>query len=64
MYNRLYAELKKHGITQVEIARVIGVSKPTVSQKMNGHSEFTSSEMYAICNLIPDVPMHELFVRG
>ena len=64
MYGRLYQELKVRGITQAELAGRLGVSKFTIHHKLSGKSEFTASEMYAICELITDVPMHELFKKN
>lgn len=63
MYGKLYQEMKSRGITQARLAEVCGVSKFTILHKLQGKSDFTSSEMYAICNIINDVPMHELFKK-
>lgn len=62
MYSRLIIEMKKRGVTQEQVAKALNVNPATVNRKLKGESEFTSSEMYAICELIP-VPMNELFVR-
>lgn len=63
MYSRLIIEMKKRGITQDALSQHAKISKTTMWRRLKGESEFTSSEMYAICEMIPDVPMSELFVR-
>ena len=63
MYTRLIIEMRKRGISQIDIAEKIGRRKESVGLKIRGKSEFTSSEMYAICEMIPDVPMQDLFIR-
>lgn len=63
MYGRLYQELKKHGVTQAMIARRLRISANSVNNKIQGKSDFTASEMYAICEMIDDVPMQELFKK-
>lgn len=64
MFTKLFTELKKRKIPQRVIAEKIGCTSRAVNNKLLGKSDFTSSEMYVICELIPDVPMHELFIRG
>lgn len=63
MYSRLIIEMKKRGITQTKLAEALGISTRTVSTKVSGGADFNTTEMYAICEMIPDVPMDELFVR-
>lgn len=63
MYSRLIIELKKRGITHDVLSRRAKISKTSIWRKLKGDTEFTSSEMYAICEMIPDVPMHDLFIR-
>lgn len=64
MYGRLYQEMKKNRITQTELSKKLGISTNAFNSKISGKSEFTSSEMYAICEVIEDVPMHELFKKN
>ena len=62
MYGRLYQEMKKNRITQTELAKKLGISTNAFNSKISGKSEFTSSEMFAICEVI-DIPMNELFKK-
>lgn len=40
--------IRKHGITQKELADVLGVTYQTLNLKINGHTEFTRSEILGI----------------
>lgn len=63
MLSKLYQEMKKHGVTQAMIARRLGISANSVNNKLQGKRDFTATEMYTICEMIDDVPMHELFKK-
>ena len=63
MYERLIMEMKKHGITQKKLAEAIGVTEASAGTKVRGKSRFNSDEMFIICEMIPEVPMHELFKK-
>lgn len=63
MYGKLYVEMKKHHVTQTEIAKKLGISANSVNNKMQGKRDFTAPEMYTICGIISDVPMQELFKK-
>lgn len=62
MYSRLIIEMKKRGITQARLASILGITERTMSAKVRGGADFTTTEMYKICQYIP-VPMEELFIR-
>ena len=47
-YPNLRAEMSRTGIKQIDIAKVLGVSKIAVYQKMNGKSRFTIDEAFLI----------------
>ena len=47
--NLMRAALAKSGIGAKELAKVIGVNESTMSRKMTGKSDFTRSEIQAIC---------------
>ena len=48
MFFNLRAEMARKHINQLEIAVVLGISVKSVSNKMNGKSEFTRKEMFLI----------------
>lgn len=48
MKKKLKALLKKNGINQNELADMLGLTYQTISIKMNGHKDFTQSEIRAI----------------
>lgn len=51
-YSELLGKLKSKGITQEELARKIHINPSTLNFKLNNRSEFTQSEMKAICKVI------------
>lgn len=48
MKKKLKALLKKNGITQNEIADMLGLTYQTISIKLNGHKDFTQSEIRSL----------------
>ena len=46
--NSIRAEMARKNITQIQLAKVLGVSARTFSLKLNGVREFTASELYKI----------------
>lgn len=48
MKEKLRNALKRQGITQNELAEILGLTYQTISIKMNGHKDFTQSEIKAI----------------
>lgn len=48
--NTLRSVIRKQGMTQKSLADSIGMVESTMSKKMCGISEFTWSEVKAICN--------------
>ena len=57
MKHKLRAILEKYGHTQNDLAKMLGLTYQSVSIKMNGHKDFTQSEILMIMacyELTPD----------
>lgn len=62
MYPNLNAELARKNVTNGELAKVLGLSPSTVSQKRNGLFDFTLKEAKAIKHFLKlNLPLEELF---
>ena len=48
-YPYLFNEIKRNNETQIQIARLIGISKETMIKRMSGRSDWTISEIETIC---------------
>lgn len=46
--NVLRGEMAKHGMTVAEMANVVGISKNSMSKKINGKSDFSLTEIRKI----------------
>ena len=63
-FNNLLLEMTKHGITQKDIAVLIGKTQKTVSQKLNGKIDFYMDEIIKIRNLLdPELSIEYLFIN-
>lgn len=51
-YSKLLGKIKENGLTQEQLAKKIGKNNGTLSQKLNGRSSFTASEMISICEIL------------
>jgi transcriptional regulator with XRE-family HTH domain len=56
MKEKLKGLLKKNKITQNELAEMLGLTYQTISIKMNGHKDFTQSEIRAIIKVFGLTP--------
>lgn len=62
MYPNCKAELARQGINLETLAKVLGRTLTTVSQKLNGKYPLTLKEAKAIKNFLKvDMPLEELF---
>jgi len=62
MLGNLYIAMKKKKVRQVDIARLLKISKMSVSNKLKGKRELTRTEMFAIKNkYFPDADIEILF---
>ncbi len=65
MYENLKALLAVKGITIEALARLLGVHRDTVSNKLNGESEFTYGQAEVIQEtLFPEYNIRYLFHRA
>lgn len=62
MFPNLKAEIARKSLKEKDIAKKIGLSAKTFSNKMRGHSDFTLREMLAIKKyFFPDFSLEYLF---
>ena len=62
MLANLNNELRRKNITQNAVARMIGVTDKTLTNKLSGATEFTVNEAFLIRkNLLPEFTMAYLF---
>ena len=57
-YNRLRGKIREVFRTQDKFAKALGISKATLSLKLNNVSEFTQKEMLTSMNLLRENPEH------
>ena len=63
-YKNLKNALSNEGITQPNLAEVLGVSLKTVGNKLNGKCPFTVPEYRKICILLPKYDREWLFTES
>lgn len=62
MYKNVKAEFARKGLTLEVVAKELGVTVSTLSQKMNGKYPFTLNEAKAIKKVLEvDIPLEILF---
>ena len=61
MFNNLNAEIARHNLKTADIAKVLGVSVKTATNKLSGRTEFTLSEIKKIASIFPNVSIAYLF---
>lgn len=57
-HSKLLGRIREYGLTQAELAKAIGISKNTLSAKLNNQFHFTAKEMYAIGEVL-NIPTSE-----
>lgn len=63
MFKNIEAALSDSNISKVAFARIIGISEKSVQNKLNGTTEWTLSEIYAVRQLFPQYTFEYLFGR-
>lgn len=58
-YSKLLGRMKEHGMTQKDLAKIIGSSPTTLSFKLNNRSTFSQSEIDQTCTCL-NIPYNEL----
>ena len=48
-YLNLLGRIRAYGMTQNDVAKEIGVSPATLNKKLRGHTDFTQTEIRALC---------------
>lgn len=61
MFSNLNAEIARYNVKNADIAKLLGVSTKTVSNKLDGRTEFTLSEVKKIASIFPNVSISYLF---
>ena len=57
-HSKLLGRIRECGFTQEQLAKAIGMSKTTLSAKLNNQFYFTAKEMYAIGDVL-NIPTSE-----
>ena len=60
MYHNLEAELKRRNITRKQLAELLGIHISTISNKLNGKTPITFSE---VCNIAKKVFKNEYTIE-
>lgn len=64
MYPNLEAELKRKNIKRSDLANFLGISLSTMSEKMQGNSDFTFAAAKKIKDFLRvDIPLEVLFAN-
>lgn len=58
-HSKLLGRIRECGFTHEQLAKAIGITKATLSAKLNGHFYFLAKEMYAICDVL-NIPISEI----
>ena len=61
MYKNLKTAMAIKHITNESLAKLIGVHRNTICNKLDGKTEFTVGQAIEISSLFPEYPIAELF---
>lgn len=66
MYKNLKAELVRNNITNIDVAKTLGITPGTFSLKLNGKAHISMKQAFAIQDLIYEksgnkIPLENLF---
>lgn len=57
--NKIHARIVEQGFTLSSFAERLGLSRPALRAKMRGESDFRSSEIMTICDIL-DIPIKDV----
>lgn len=60
--NLIKAKMKEKGVTQAEVAKMIGISTNSLSRKMLGKRDFKLSEVRMLCDALSIENRAEIFL--
>ena len=58
-HSKLLGRIRECGFTQEQLAKAIGISKASLSAKLNNQFYFTAKDMYSICEVL-NIPTSEI----
>ena len=58
-YSKLLGRIRECGFTQSQLAKAIGISKSTMSAKLNNQFPFTQEEILDMCKVL-NIPLNEI----
>ena len=58
-YSKLLGRIKEKGFTQETLAKHIGITPGSVSEKLNNKANFKQREIFLICEAL-DIPINEI----
>lgn len=61
--NKIRAKIAEHGMTQGEVAKIIGISANSLSRKLLGKRDFLLSEVIALCSVLELDNPQEIFLE-
>lgn len=51
-YNKLFGKMAEKGYNQTKLAKMLGISKNTFTNKVKGKATFNSIEIATLCNVL------------
>ena len=63
MFNNLNAEIARAGVKKTDLAKKLGISINSLTNKLNGKQEFKLSEVQIILKLFPEKNIDDLFEK-
>ena len=64
MYKNLISVLRAKGISNRQLAEILGISEKSVNNKLNGRTDFTLPEFQKICILLKEYDGAWLFEKS